>query len=355
VHARVALPAIEPLGYLAGRLHQMLNRASHPVVSVNGVSKHYPSRTLLGFLAGRDNTPDALDAVSLVLGEGEIVGLLGPNGAGKTTLLRIIAGSLSPTTGTVEVRGRIGLVTSDERSFYWRLTGRQNLEFFAALYQLPLRTARTRIGELFDLLGLAYAADRRFDGYSSGMKQRMAIARGLLADPSVVLYDEPTRALDPASARDVRQWIRDNRARSRRTSHLLATNQLGEAELLCDRVVILNRGRVIANGAIADVRSRFRERLVHRIVVQGLPRTDRLVPAAAEWGILNLAIESDGRRSRLRLDATKDSPALSKVLESVLAIGGTIESCQTEELPFDEVFCSLVLEQDSAEAVGAGT
>jgi ABC-2 type transport system ATP-binding protein len=331
-----------------------LDRVSLPVVSVDRVSKRYPNRKLLGLLAGRDNAPDALREVSVALAAGEIVGLLGPNGAGKTTLLKIIAGSLSPSTGTVRVRGRIGLVTSEDRSFYWRLTGRQNLEFFAALYQLPTRTARTRIGELLDLLGLAYAADRRFDAYSSGMKQRMAIARGLLADPSVVLYDEPTRALDPASARNIRQWIRDNRAQSRQTSHLLATNQLGEAQLLCDRVVILNRGRVIADGAIADVRARFRECAVHHILVHGRLRTDRLVPAG-EWGILKLAVEWDGQRSRLRLDASKDSPALSKILECVLALGGVIESCQTEELPFDEVFCSLVLEQDSAGTVGAAT
>ncbi len=331
------------------------NRVSPPVVSVDHISKRYPNRKLLCFLAGRDNALDAFDEVSLTVAEGEIVGLLGPNGAGKTTLLRIIAGSLTPSAGTIEVRGRVGMVTSEERSFYWRLTGRQNLEFFAALYKLPPPTARARIGELLDLLGLAQAADRRFDAYSSGMKQRMAVARGLLADPSVVLYDEPTRALDPASARAVRQWIQDNRARSRHTSHLLATNQLAEAELLCDRVVILNRGRVIADGAIADVRARFRECLVHRIVVLGLPRTDRLIPATAEWGILKLTVESDGWRARLRLDAAKDSPALSKVLESVLALGGAIESCQTEELPFDDVFCSLVLEQDAAEAVGAAT
>jgi ABC-2 type transport system ATP-binding protein len=323
-----------------------------PAVLVQQITKRYSRRRLMGFLLGRDYGPEALHEVSLSVGRGEILGLLGPNGAGKTTLLRIIAGSLDPTSGTVRVEGRIGLVTSDERSFYWRLSGRQNLEFFAALYGVPAKMAGGRIRELLELLDLSHLADRRFDTYSSGMKQRMAVARGLLADPSLILYDEPTRALDPANARAVRQWISDSRVRSPHVSHLIATNQLGEAEQLCDRVVILNRGSVIAAGSIADVRARFRESLVHRITCRGLDPTDRILPSG-EWGILKVTTEYDPPLLRLRLESAKDSLALSKVLERILAQGGVIEGCQTEEVPFDEVFCSLLSEQKAPSKVEA--
>ena len=147
----------------------------------------------------------ALERVSFAIEEGETVALLGPNGAGKTTLLKIIATLLYVSSGRVLIHGHdvtgdplrarrlIGLVTSDERSFYWRLTGRQNLAFFAALYRLPARTLADRVADLLDVTGLTEAADRSFHTYSSGMKQRLAIARGFLADPRIVMYDEPTR------------------------------------------------------------------------------------------------------------------------------------------------------------------
>ncbi|MEJ2756745.1 MAG: ABC transporter ATP-binding protein, partial [Gammaproteobacteria bacterium] len=173
-------------------------------VDVDRVTKRF--RPMMSRLPGfRGNTSfTSVNRVSFQVGLGEMVGLLGPNGAGKTTLLKMIATLISPSEGqirffgkdnrssAVRERGLVGLVTCDERSFYWRLTGWQNLMFFAALYRIPKKIAGQRSGELLDALGLSHAANRRFDSYSAGMKQKLAIARGLLADPAIVLYDEPT-------------------------------------------------------------------------------------------------------------------------------------------------------------------
>ena len=163
---------------------------------------------------------EALRGVDLRVRQGEIFALLGPNGAGKTTLLKIFSSLILPDAGQAKVAGhdtihenlvkrRLGLVNSDERSFYWRLTARQNLRFFARLYDVPGKRIDSRIDELLARVDMADAADRQFSGYSSGMKQRIAIARALLHDPEVLLMDEPTSSLDPASARRLRQFILD--------------------------------------------------------------------------------------------------------------------------------------------------
>ncbi len=325
-----------------------------PAIVIDRISKQYPNRRLLGLLSGRDRTPDVLHEVSFEVANGEIVGLLGPNGAGKTTLLKIISGMLYPSSGSVFVEGnrvsesssavrrRIGVVTSDERSFYWRLTGRENLHFFATLYSLPRKEAIERVESLLKLLHLADAGDRRFDSYSSGMKQRLAIARGLLNSPKIVLYDEPTRAVDPATARDIRNWIKDSKFRTATTSHLIATNQLGEAELLCDRLVILNRGQIIASGTTSEIRNRFQEAEVHHIAYRGNHSLEQLNPPPG-LGALSFKLQSPGPPAIVRLEAAKKSEALSFVFRRILDAGGIVESCHTLDMPLDEVFCSLIL------------
>src|SRR5713101_7465627 len=221
-----------------------------PALLVEHVSKSYVPWSLSRFLVSRPSKGNALTDVSFTLKHGETVGLLGPNGAGKTTLLKIIATLLAPTSGRILIQGEdpaadvmrvrrsMGLVTCDERSFYWRLNGRQNLAFFATLYGVPARQASERVEMLLEATGLKEAAGRPFHSYSSGMKQKLAIARGLLANPGIILYDEPTRSLDPLSTQNIRNWLAKHRDTLPLTAHLIATNQLAEAEQLCDRVLI---------------------------------------------------------------------------------------------------------------------
>lgn len=319
------------------------------------VSKEYSGYRLFGRRSGKP-AKYALRDVSFSLREGETLGLLGPNGAGKTTLLKIIATLLYPTSGrvlvhgcdvsknSVEARRYLGLVTSDERSFYWRLTGRQNLFFFAALYGLPQRDAAPKIAVLLEVLGLTAAADRPFLGYSSGMRQKLAIARGLLNEPRIVLYDEPTRSLDPISAQQIRSWIQKNQVKVPHQTHVLATNQLQEAEQLCHRVIIINQGSVIALGTINQIRENWRKHdyAIHRITCRNIDLDGALYPAP-EMGLLDISRESAGPDIQtLSLRTLRHSDALHYVLATIVRSGGKIVDCDSQEVSFDDIFCTLV-------------
>ena len=321
-------------------------------LEVSGLGKQYSKS---------GNVRPALRSVSVTIHRGEMVGLLGPNGAGKTTLLKILATLIEPDLGKISLFGRdlvadpiaarrhIGLVTCDERSFYWRLSGRHNLEFFAALYGVAKSAGRERITMLLETLDLADVGHRPYYSYSTGMRQKLAIARGLLAAPRFVLYDEPTRSLDPLSAQNIRRWITENRRRFPDTTHLLATNQLQEAEQLCQRVLILNRGEVIADDSIAVIRSRFQasQQMTHRIQYRGFGCSARLRPAP-EAGLLEISEDRDenGATSTIRIRTAGDR-GLSHVLSAVLESGAVIVRCETEQAPLEEVFCSLVKERNA--------
>jgi ABC-2 type transport system ATP-binding protein len=208
-------------------------------------------------LTKRFGAVTALAGIDLSVAPGEVVTLLGPNGAGKSTLIRILATTVLPDEGSVHVAGydavaqptavrrSFGLALGDERSWYWRLSGRRNLEFFAALYGLRRREAAARVDVLLREIGLADAADRRFDGYSTGMRMRLSLARALLPDPRVLLLDEPTRSLDPLAASAFQARVLEL-ASARRMAVLYATHDLHEAAEIASRVLILVRGRVAA-------------------------------------------------------------------------------------------------------------
>lgn len=198
----------------------------------------------------------ALSQASLEVQPGDRIAVMGPNGAGKTTLLKLMGGLLFPSEGEVLVNGQstlhhnaaarksIGFVFNEERSFFWRLTGAQNLEFFGALDNLSGRELRERIQYLLELVGLRDHGDKVVSAYSTGMKQRLALARVLLAEPDVLILDEPTRALDPVACDEVVELILDNIHRNSRKTLLIATHRPEEATVLCDKVVIVEGGRI---------------------------------------------------------------------------------------------------------------
>ena len=207
---------------------------------------------------------EVLKDVSLTVPAGSITGLLGPNGAGKTTLLRILATSVLPDGGTARilgsdvtrhtarVRGRLGFVLSEERSFFWRLTARQNLEFFAVLANMTAGAIPDRINELSELLRLEEELDKPFRDLSTGMRQRLGIARALLHDPEVLLIDEPTRGLDPGAARRARRFIKEKLSLEMKKSVLLATHNMEEARELCDRIAFLKGGKIVTEDEVAE-------------------------------------------------------------------------------------------------------
>ena len=221
----------------------------------------------------------AVDGVSLQIQRGEVFGLLGPNGAGKTTTIRMLCTLLEPTSGTArvndfdifkqsnQVRQSLGTVLAGERSIYWKLTARENLEYFAALYHVPPASAKRRVSELLERMELTERADDLVEKYSTGMKQRVAISRALLARPPILLLDEPTLGLDPQAARKVRQLIEDLRAEGH--TILLTTHYMEEADQLSDRIGIIDQGKIIALDTPANLKQRIHQKDIIRLEVSG--------------------------------------------------------------------------------------
>ena len=211
---------------------------------------------------GGRNGVCAVDGVSFTAPDGEITGLLGPNGAGKTTLLRMLATLMIPDAGSASIEGhdvvrdryavrrRIG-VLSDARGLYPRLTARENIRYYGALHGLSGAALDARIDELVGALGIAGIADRRAQGFSQGERMKVAIARALVHDPQTILLDEPTNGLDIMSIRALRDLLRDLRANGK--CLLFSSHVMQEVSALCDSIVILGRGRVVATGTAAGL------------------------------------------------------------------------------------------------------
>jgi len=214
-------------------------------------------------------TSTVLRDVELEVPRGEIFGLLGPNGAGKTTLFKILATLVIPDGGGASVLGHdvteaparvrsvLAPVLGDERSLYWRLSARENLRLFAALHRLASAEAERRVDELLEEVGLAGTGRKLVGAFSSGMKQRLLLARALLSRPSVLLLDEPTRSLDPVAGREFRRLIRTEIVGGRGITAMLATHSTEEAVDLCDRIGILDEGRLVTRGTAEELARRF--------------------------------------------------------------------------------------------------
>ncbi len=223
------------------------------MIETRGLTKHFGD-----FVAVQD--------VNICVHPGEVLALLGPNGAGKTTTVRMLTAILRPTAGTARVAGfdiltqaeyvraSVGVLT-EHHGLYTRMSGSEYLDFFGRLYGLDEKFARKRAQALAARFGLAEVLDRRLGEYSKGMRQKLALVRAMLHDPPVLLLDEPTSAMDPQSARQVRDAIRDLRGDGR--TIVLCTHNLPEAEELADRIAIIRRGRIIADGTPLELKARL--------------------------------------------------------------------------------------------------
>lgn len=243
-----------------------------PAIVTEHLAHHYPSPR---------GAVEALRDVSLTIESGEFFGLFGPNGAGKTTLIRILSTLVNSTRGAArvlgfdvlrqpaKVRASIGLVFSNENSFYGRLTGQQNLEFFAALQNLSGPIARRRIAELFELFDIANAAHQPVQTYSTGMKQKLNVARALLHNPAVIFLDEPTKGMDVLTAETLRALLRRELVERQHKTILLTTHDLQEMEALCDRVGILEKGGLRAVGAPAELIREATASVIYRLELLG--------------------------------------------------------------------------------------
>jgi ABC-2 type transport system ATP-binding protein len=290
---------------------------------------------------------EALRGVSLEVERGEIHGLLGPNGAGKTTLMRILSGLVDPSAGSAYVldqragrsREAIGLVPSGDRSFYLRLTGVENLVFFARMHGLRRRAARERASELLEAVGLSEAARRPVGTYSHGMQKRLSFARGLLHAPTILLVDEATHDLDPVAAEQVRELARD--AARAGTAILWATQRIEELAGFADRVTVLDRGTVCFAGTVAALAAAGGG---DRHVVGLGPRTTASLPE------LDAAL---GARARVQpspdaghvLIVLSPGVSLGTALSALTAAGAEVTSCRDERPAIERAFLAVTGER----------
>ena len=296
---------------------------------------------------------EVLHGISLRVNRGELFGLLGPNGAGKTTLLKLLCTLTTPDAGTITIDGldaarnpmgvkrRIGLCSSEDRSFYFRITARRNLEFFGALAGITGDRLQQRIVEVMDFVDLRDAIDKKFSGFSSGMRQRLAMARAMLSDPPILYLDEPTRAVDPVHAEELRRLIREVLVDKLGKTVVLATNLLDEAWQMCDRIAIMRRGTLAALGPPKELDANYARLLKYQITVD---KTDDalLARVKAVPGVTTCASVDvhDGAIVSVEIEPTDDR-SITELLRAVSGNGVVVRSFTYEEPKPMEVFADI--------------
>ncbi|MGC8932696.1 MAG: ATP-binding cassette domain-containing protein [Candidatus Methanodesulfokora sp.] len=282
----------------------------------------------------------ALDGVSFKAEKGEIFGLLGPNGAGKTTTVKILSTILTPDSGEAFIDGKsvlkekedvrkvIGVTFTVEKGFYNKLTGKENLIYFGVLRGMSFSDARRRADELLDLVGLSDDKNRLFEEYSLGMRAKLAIARTLMHDPPVLILDEPTIGLDPIAARNVRNLLAELIKEGK--TILLTTHNMREAEELCDKISMIDRGRIILSGTVNELK-RF---VGGKIVV---------IDFLADIEMEN-TIKKDNGVSELRIECDKgnEMDIMYEALTYLRSKGARVIKAQVEEPSLEDVFVKVM-------------
>jgi ABC-2 type transport system ATP-binding protein len=298
---------------------------------------------------------NAIDNLNLTVKKGELFGLLGPNGAGKTTLIKILCTLLPPDDGTATVNGfdvakqqmrvkqSIGTIFSvGERGFFWRLSGFSNLEFFAAINNVPRSGRKQRIMEVLELVGLHEKAFDIFQKYSGGMKRKLALARALLADPPILLLDEPTTGLDVTSSRNIRDFIKNDLSKKYGKTVLYTTHYIEEVSQICDRVGIMNKGKIIALDTPEALKGMTKKGEVADIIVKNMSEV-QVSSLRGLDGVAGLAAEVQDSvlgqtRLRVRLE---NVDALPMVLDFFFREKIKLVNFRQEEPTLEDAFIEL--------------
>ncbi len=291
----------------------------------------------------------AVEDVSFNVSEGELFGMVGPNGAGKTTTVKMLTTLLIPSAGNAsvlgfdvvkkanDVRKRIGFIFGGERGLYWRLSGIDNLRYFASLYHVDPEITKQRIPYLLELVGLKDRGKERVEGYSRGMKQRLHVARTLLHDPEILFLDEPTIGLDPVGAREFRQVIRNLQTQNK--TILLTTHYMFEADALCQRIAVINNGRIVALDTPAGLKKNVEDLSVIEVELFGAP-TELIQNVRSLTFVDSVEIEVRDQRQALLVQTRRGAEAVQEVLAQ---LGSTkIGRVITREPTLEDAYVRLV-------------
>ncbi len=342
---------------------------------IEGLSKEFPRRQKIGIKERFNNilhrnqpsksdqskeervinggkTFVAVDGVNFSIQQGEIFGLLGPNGAGKTTTIKMISTLLEPTRGKILVNGMdavkdarrvrqtLGTVLSGERSIYWKLTGRENLEYFGALYGMSREKVKVRAADLLERLELSKRGDELVESYSSGMKQRIALGKALMANPQILLLDEPTVGLDPQAARRLREIILELKGEGRTV--LLTTHYMEEADILSDRIAIIDQGKIIALASPTELKAELSEERIIQLTVRGF--TEAIKEKIAAIGNIQkvLTYYDDSHETwQITIHSSNGEETIAEIIQVLTSEKIQIQNVNVKDPSLEDVFIHL--------------
>lgn len=331
----------------------------HPVNIVN-LSKIYQSKQRQGLFKSTLREVPALNNVSLEIHAGEIFGLLGPNGAGKTTLIKCLTTLLLPSSGEAwingyrltqeddAIRASVGCMLMGERSLYWKLTARENLVFFGALYHLAPAERRRRADEIIERLHLGEIADRAVETYSSGQKMKLAFGKALVNDAPLLVLDEPTNTLDLPSARELRAIVRELNQEKGKTI-IYTTHIMAEAETLCDRVAIVDHGQIIALGEVSALKESLGQDRVVRL--EGIISTAATTAVSQLPEVKQAATTAVNGTTQLTVVTANQNSILPQLIQTLTQHGAILQKITPEEVTLEDVFIALTgrtLAEDTA-------
>ena len=320
--------------------------ATPPAIDVRGVRRVYKARP---------KPVVALDGIDLEVAPGELFGLLGPNGAGKTTLIKILTTLLLPSEGsarvfgfdvatqTTQVRRIMNIVSGGEQSGYGLLQVREQLWMFSQFYGVPVRDGWRRVDQLIEAVGLVEQRHQKISVLSTGQRQKLNLARALINDPWILFLDEPTLGLDVSAARAVRELVQEWRAAVPGRTILLTSHYMAEVDELCDRLAIVDRGRILAIGTPEELKHRVQGGSIFRLELDHLDDEGAALTRLPGVRSATIAEEEDTERQTVVIDLQLDDDAvLGEVISTLTGQGSHLVSLQKREPTLEDVFVELV-------------